>query len=76
MVCTEESLHFRRGYLVTAGGPGVTPDAPNAWALAWEAQDREFLAAVREGRVPSSSGAEALPALAALQQVQDHFVQP
>ena len=75
MVAAEESLHFRRGHLVTAEGPGEDPDAPNPWALAWKAQDREFLAAVGEGRAPCSSGAEALPALAALQQMQDRFVQ-
>jgi len=38
---------------------------------AWEAQDREFLAALREGRAPSMSGADALGALSVLQQVQD-----
>lgn len=75
MVGVEESLHFRRGHLVSAEAPGQEPDAANAWALAWEAQDREFLAAVREGRSPSCSGADALPALAALQEMQDRFVQ-
>ena len=75
IVGAEESLHFRRGHLVSAEGPGEQPDAINAYQLAWEAQDREFLAAVRECRAPSSSGAEALPALAALQQMQDRFVE-
>jgi hypothetical protein len=34
-------------------------------------QDREFLAAVREGREPSVSGRSVLPAMRALQAVQE-----
>ena len=73
MVGAEESLHIRRGHLVSANGPGEAPDHSDAYGPAWEAQDREFLAALRERRAPDCSGAEALPALAVLQQMQDRF---
>ena len=44
-------------------------DAPDAIAT----QDREFLAAVREGREPAVSGRAVRPAMAALQKAQDQF---
>lgn len=75
IVGEEESLHFDRGRLV---GPDGVRDDPGARGLdymqpAWEAQGREFLAALQEGRAPSVSGADALPALAVLQKIQDRF---
>jgi len=39
--------------------------------VANELQDREFFAAVTEGRQPAVSAFDVLPALAILQQVQD-----
>ena len=72
----EETFFFDRGVLV---GPGGVVDDTRARGedydrLSWEAQDREFLAALREGRPPAVSGRDALPALAVLQEVQDRFV--
>jgi 2-hydroxy-4-carboxymuconate semialdehyde hemiacetal dehydrogenase len=42
--------------------------------VGWEAQDREFLAALHEDRQPAVAGVDVLPALAVLQQVQDSFM--
>ena len=74
IVGAEESLRFQRGCQVEPEGAGSAEGA-DQYQLAWEAQDREFLAAIAEGRAPDCSGAEALPALAVLQEVQDRFVQ-
>jgi hypothetical protein len=48
----------------------------DAQRLSWEAQDREFLAALRERRPPAVGGVDVLPALAVLQEVQDRFMPP
>jgi 2-hydroxy-4-carboxymuconate semialdehyde hemiacetal dehydrogenase len=49
--------------------PGQGPDPVNGVA----AQDRDFLAAVREGSEPAISAESVLPALWVLQQAQDHY---
>ena len=74
IVGAEESMRFHQGRLVAPQGPGAGSAGSDQNQLAWEAQDREFLAAIAERRAPDSSGAEALPALAVLQEVQDRFV--
>jgi 2-hydroxy-4-carboxymuconate semialdehyde hemiacetal dehydrogenase len=76
IVGEEDSLRFDHGRLT---GPEGVRDDPSARGadhnrLSWEAQDREFLAALREGRPASPSGAEVLPALAILQQVEDRWM--
>lgn len=75
IVGEEESLRFDRGRL--SGPEGVRDDpavrGEDYYRLSWDAQDREFLAAVRERRQPLMSGADALPALAVLQTIQDRF---
>lgn len=72
----EESIQFDRGRLI--GPEGLRDDTAAAgldyYRLSWEAQDREFLAAVREGRPSSMDGAAALPALAVLQEIEDRFM--
>ena len=73
IVGAEESLRFRRGRLVEPQGQDTAPAEVDQYQLGWEAQDREFLAAIAERRAPECSGAEALPALAVLQEVQDRF---
>lgn len=74
----EESLYYSRGRLVGPEGVRDDPSARglNSQRLSWEAQDREFLAALRERRQPAVSGADVLPALAVLQEVQDRFMPP
>ena len=74
IVGAEESLRFQRGLQIEPEPPATGPTAADQYQLGWEAQDREFLAALREDRDPDCSGAEALPALAVLQEVQDRFV--
>ncbi len=74
IVGAEESLHFRRGQQIEPGGSDAGPVEADQYQLGWESHDREFLAAVAEHRAPECSGAEALPALAVLQEVQDRFV--
>ena len=63
----EATLRFEDGRLVGKEGAVLAP----ADAHPIREQDREFLAAVREGREPSVSGRSVLPAMRALQTVQD-----
>jgi 2-hydroxy-4-carboxymuconate semialdehyde hemiacetal dehydrogenase len=65
----EATLRFEDGRLVEKEGPIFAPEGANPI----REQDREFLAAVREGREPSVSGRSALPAMRALQAVQDNL---
>jgi 2-hydroxy-4-carboxymuconate semialdehyde hemiacetal dehydrogenase len=78
IVGEEESLHFDRGKLFGPEGPrDASGDADKNYEWpAWEGQDREFLAAVRGGRPPEANGADVLPALAVLQEIQDRFMMP
>ncbi len=55
--------------LLPDGAVLVAQDAGEEDAIL--AQDREFVAAVREGRPPAVSAAAVLPAMAALQRIQD-----
>ena len=75
IVAEEDTFHYGGGVL--RGSKGVVMETKGLSGgdevPAWEAQDHEFLAALRDGRAPASSGADILPALAVLQQVQDHF---
>lgn len=63
----EATLRFEDGRLVGKEGEVFAP----ADAHPIREQDREFLAAVREGREPGVSGRSVLPAMRALQAVQD-----
>ncbi len=71
----EESLRFEEGRLYGADGlvddPAIRGE--NYYELAWMHQDREFLAAVQDGRSPAVSGADTLPALYILQEIEDRF---
>lgn len=75
IVGEEDTFRYCEGLLV--GPEGVLmelePRENGDEGLGWEFQDREFLAAIREGRAPASSGADVLPHLAVLQQVQDEL---
>jgi 2-hydroxy-4-carboxymuconate semialdehyde hemiacetal dehydrogenase len=68
----EATLRFEEGRLVGKDGEAFTP----VDAHPIREQDREFLAAVREDREPSISGRSVLPAMRALQVVQDSFSTP
>jgi 2-hydroxy-4-carboxymuconate semialdehyde hemiacetal dehydrogenase len=76
IICEEQSLHFDRGTLRESGVSGQSSEEATGdyERLAWEAQDREFLAALRGERQPAASGADVLPALAVLQEIQDRFM--
>ena len=74
VIGAEESLRFQRGRQIEPEAPDAGPAEADQYQLGWESHDREFLAAVAEHRAPECSGAEALPALAVLQEVQDRFV--
>lgn len=78
IVGEEESLRFEHGRLI---GPDGLIDDPSEIGLShdrlsWEAQNREFLTALRECRPPEANGADVLPALAVLQEIQDRFLSP
>ena len=75
IISEEDTYHYSGGALRNSNGVVMQLDGlgDDDEILAWEAQDREFLASLREGRAPSPSGADALPALAVLQQVQDRL---
>jgi 2-hydroxy-4-carboxymuconate semialdehyde hemiacetal dehydrogenase len=76
VVGEEETLRFDQGRFYGPSGPrqDLEREVANYMQASWEAQDREFLAALREQRPPSVSGADVLPALAVLQRIQDQFV--
>jgi 2-hydroxy-4-carboxymuconate semialdehyde hemiacetal dehydrogenase len=63
----EMTLRFEDGRLIGRDGPILVPEG----AHPIREQDREFLAAVREGREPRVNGRAVLPAMRALQAVQD-----
>jgi 2-hydroxy-4-carboxymuconate semialdehyde hemiacetal dehydrogenase len=67
VVGEEATLRFEEGRLIGKEGPVFAPEG----AHPIREQDREFLAAVREGREPSVSGRSVLPAMRALQAAQD-----
>jgi hypothetical protein len=75
LIGEEETLHFDRGRLTGSAGLRDDPSQRGLdyYRLSWEAQNREFLASLREGRPPSMDGAAALPALAVLQQIEDRL---
>lgn len=62
----EATLRFEDGRLIGKDGPVLAP----AGAHPIREQDREFLAAAREGREASVSGRSVLPAMRALQAVE------
>jgi 2-hydroxy-4-carboxymuconate semialdehyde hemiacetal dehydrogenase len=76
IVGEEDTIHFANGR--TFGGDGLRDDAETGGSghlrLSWEAQDREFLAALRERRPPGTSGSDVLPALRILQSIQDQLM--
>jgi 2-hydroxy-4-carboxymuconate semialdehyde hemiacetal dehydrogenase len=67
----EATLRFENGRLIGQEGEVFG----NKGAHPIREQDREFLAAVREGREASVSGRSVLPAMKALQAVQDGLVE-
>ncbi len=75
LIGEEETFQFDRGRLTSSVGLVDDPslDGLDYYRLSWEAQNREFLAAIREGRPPTMDGAAALPALAVLQQIEDRL---
>ena len=66
----ERTLHIAEHMLLHRGTVLYDPAADHQY-VANELQDREFFAAVTEGRQPAVSAFDVLPALAILQQVQD-----
>ena len=76
LVGDETSYRFDRGRLEAADGSVDDPaaDGRDYYQLSWEAQDREFLAALREERQPLMCGADALPAMAILQAIEDRMM--
>jgi len=76
IVGEEETLRFDQGRIYGQNGrrEDLERDPTTSREASWEAQDREFLAALREGRPPAVSGPDVLPALAVLQRIQDQFV--
>jgi 2-hydroxy-4-carboxymuconate semialdehyde hemiacetal dehydrogenase len=73
IVGDEDSLHYNGVLRDSSGDVLIDARDPNGddEVAAWREQDREFLAALREGRAPASSGADVLPHLAVLQQIED-----
>lgn len=67
----EATLRFEEGRLMGKDGPVLTSEG----AHPIREQNREFLAAVREGREACVSGRSVLPAMRALQAVQDYLTQ-
>jgi len=67
LIGEEETLRFENGMLISK--EGITFQAENPWPIL--EQNREFLAAVREGREPSVSGRDVLPTMSVLQRVED-----
>lgn len=72
----EESFALVNGKLT--GPDGVLDDPAargiNYLQLGWEAQDREFLTALRQQRPAAVSGSDVLPALKVLQEIQDVYM--
>ncbi len=71
----ERTLHIAEHMLLHRGTVLYDPAADHQY-VANELQDREFFAAVTEGRQPAVSAFDVLPALAILQQVQDQNPAP
>jgi 2-hydroxy-4-carboxymuconate semialdehyde hemiacetal dehydrogenase len=72
LIGEEETLLFTDGRLLAPDETILAPpegSRPNPIVE----QDREFLAAVREGRAPSVDGRAVLPAMALLQEVEDQW---
>ena len=67
VIAEEATLRFEDGRLIGKEGEVFAP----VDAHPIREQDREFLAAIREGREPSVNGRSVLPAMRALQAVQD-----
>jgi 2-hydroxy-4-carboxymuconate semialdehyde hemiacetal dehydrogenase len=67
LVGEEDTLMFENGRLYSRDGVVFEPENPQPITE----QNREFLAAVREGRAPSVSGDAVLPAMRVLQLVED-----
>lgn len=67
LIGEEETLKFENGLLLSKDGVAFGPENP--WPIL--EQNREFVAAVREGREPSVSGHAVLPTMAVLQRVED-----
>jgi 2-hydroxy-4-carboxymuconate semialdehyde hemiacetal dehydrogenase len=76
VVGEEETLRFDQGRFYGPTGPreDLERDAATYREASWEAQDREFLASLRERRPPAVGGPDVLPTLAVLQRIQDQFV--
>ncbi len=72
----EESFALANGVL--RGPEGILDDPSargvNYLELGWQAQDREFLAALRQDREAAVSGSDVLPALKVLQEIQDRYM--
>jgi 2-hydroxy-4-carboxymuconate semialdehyde hemiacetal dehydrogenase len=75
IVGEEASFHFDGGRLTGSDSSIDDPAASGLdyYRLSWEAQNREFLDSLREGRAPSMSGADALPSLAILQEIENRI---
>jgi 2-hydroxy-4-carboxymuconate semialdehyde hemiacetal dehydrogenase len=76
MVAEEETLRFDQGFVYRPDG---TRDdrwggGTNYMQVCWEAQDLEFLSALRDQRPPAVTAADVLPTLAVLQRIQDQFM--
>jgi 2-hydroxy-4-carboxymuconate semialdehyde hemiacetal dehydrogenase len=67
----EATLRFENGRLFGSEGEVFAPTG----AHPIREQDQEFLAAVREGREPSAGGRSVLPAMRALQTIEDGLSQ-
>jgi 2-hydroxy-4-carboxymuconate semialdehyde hemiacetal dehydrogenase len=72
VISEEATVRFENGRLYGSEGELYAREGANPI----REQDREFLASVREGREPSVNGRSVLPAMRALQAVEDQLGQP
>jgi 2-hydroxy-4-carboxymuconate semialdehyde hemiacetal dehydrogenase len=68
----DETYQIRDGGLFGPDGPEILgPNAATGHDAAIDAQDAEFIAAIREGRIARPSAGDILPAMRALQRLED-----
>ncbi|MHB1005671.1 MAG: Gfo/Idh/MocA family protein [Chloroflexota bacterium] len=73
LIGEEDTYMVEDKWLKSKDGVLHQPVADEMWQVAIVAQDREFLAAVRDGREPSVSARAIRPAMAVLQAAQDEY---
>jgi 2-hydroxy-4-carboxymuconate semialdehyde hemiacetal dehydrogenase len=75
LIGREASFKFNRGRMIDSAGVVDDPAdrGHDYYRLSWWAQDEEFLRAMREGRQPSLTARDVLPAMRVLQEIENQL---